>query len=139
MSFGHALYYPRINLADESWLKCAFLYWNKISRIVPSSISPSDSEAVMRMRRETGFIEDYWPESSVIAEASGMFSDFLPRIISSRDFCARFKKFFHNDNVHVRVRKSQQFREDERFRRECLRVAVQTEGIHVHIKKCIRD
>jgi hypothetical protein len=47
MSFGHALYYPRINLTNKNWLKYAVLYWDKISRIVPPSVQAADSEDVI--------------------------------------------------------------------------------------------
>lgn len=38
MAFTTALYYPWIDIRDETWLKNAMLYWEKIQTIVPSSI-----------------------------------------------------------------------------------------------------
>jgi len=38
MSFTVALYYPWIDINDESWLKSAALYWETIRTIVPESI-----------------------------------------------------------------------------------------------------
>lgn len=38
MAFSKALYYPWIEIQDESWLKNAMLYWDKIQTIVPRSI-----------------------------------------------------------------------------------------------------
>ena len=39
MAFTLALYYPYIEIENESWLKNAVLYWDKISTIVPDSIN----------------------------------------------------------------------------------------------------
>lgn len=38
MAFTRALYYPRIEIRDDSWLKTAILYWDEITTIVPASI-----------------------------------------------------------------------------------------------------
>jgi hypothetical protein len=38
MSFTLALYYPWIDIRDESWLKSAALYWETIRTIVPESV-----------------------------------------------------------------------------------------------------
>jgi len=40
LAFTDALYYPFIEIPDETWLKTAVLYWNSISTIVPESITP---------------------------------------------------------------------------------------------------
>lgn len=37
-AFSKALYYPWIEIQDESWLKNAMLYWDEIQTIVPRSI-----------------------------------------------------------------------------------------------------
>ena len=37
-AFTKALYYPRIEIRDDSWLKTAILYWEEITTIVPASI-----------------------------------------------------------------------------------------------------
>ncbi len=39
MAFTRALYYPTIDITNETWLKTAILYWDEINTIVPSSIS----------------------------------------------------------------------------------------------------
>ena len=36
--FGSALFYPTIDIRDEEWLKSAFLFWDSIYTIVPSSL-----------------------------------------------------------------------------------------------------
>ena len=56
MSFGHALYYPHINLTNKNWVKHALLFWDKISRIVPYSVETEDSEDIIRIKDETDFI-----------------------------------------------------------------------------------
>lgn len=33
-----ALYYPTIDISDESWLKNAYLFWDGIRTIVPQSL-----------------------------------------------------------------------------------------------------
>lgn len=38
MAFTKSLYYPWIDIRDDSWLKNAALYWNEIQTIVPRSI-----------------------------------------------------------------------------------------------------
>lgn len=38
MSFSSALYYPSIDISDESWLKSAVLFWDKINTIVPAAV-----------------------------------------------------------------------------------------------------
>ncbi len=49
MAFTKALYYPRIEVPDEAWLKTAALYWETIQTIVPASMDqpysrPTDLE-----------------------------------------------------------------------------------------------
>jgi hypothetical protein len=39
MAFTKALYYPRIQVPNEGWLKTAMLYWDGVQTIVPASIS----------------------------------------------------------------------------------------------------
>ena len=65
-SFGHALYYPKIHLTDEEWLKHAFLFWDKISRIVPNKFEPEDSDNVRQIQQETNFLENYYPKQGLI-------------------------------------------------------------------------
>jgi hypothetical protein len=73
MSFGHALYYPHINLTNKNWLKYAVLYWDKISRIVPASVQPADSEDIIRLRSEMDFVEDYRPDQWDVSRAAKEF------------------------------------------------------------------
>jgi hypothetical protein len=38
MAFTKALYYPRIEVPNEGWLKTAILYWDEVKTIVPASM-----------------------------------------------------------------------------------------------------
>ena len=38
MAFTKALYYPRIQVPDEGWLKTAMLHWEGVQTIVPASM-----------------------------------------------------------------------------------------------------
>lgn len=79
MSFGHALYYPYIHLTNKNWLKHSFLFWDKISRIVPSSFEPQDDEDIIRIRQETNFLEDYHPDRWVVNDTFRNFAEYLTR------------------------------------------------------------
>jgi hypothetical protein len=46
LAFTKALYYPRIEIRDDSWLKTAILYWEEINTIVPASIPRPYSSSV---------------------------------------------------------------------------------------------
>jgi hypothetical protein len=76
-SFGHALYYPHIHLTNEKWLKYAFLFWDKISRIVPDYFQPKDNETVVKMIAATNFIENYYPTREVLENSYLKFANFL--------------------------------------------------------------
>ena len=86
MSFGHALYYPYINLTNKNWVKHALLFWDNISRIVPQSIEPMDSEDIIKIKEESGFINDYYPERWDISHTFHDFSRELKPILESNRF-----------------------------------------------------
>lgn len=73
MSFGHALYYPYINLTDKNWIKHALLFYDKISRIIPTSLEPQDSETVIEIKYNSNFINDYHPDRY---DTSSTFNEF---------------------------------------------------------------
>jgi len=125
MSFGHALYYPYINLTNKNWLKHAFLFWDKISRIVPSSVTPSDNEDVIRIRSETGFIEDYSPDKWVV---SNTFKDFIR-------FLERFTDII--DQRKIGKLKDLQNRNYSKKRYDYLlsNAFHRTQGTYIHIEK----
>ncbi len=80
MSFGHALYYPHIDLRNKNWLKYAFLFWDKISRIVPEGVQPSDDEDIIRIKNETNFIENYSPDTRDVKNTFSSFSHVLENL-----------------------------------------------------------
>ena len=138
MSFGHALYYPHINLTNKNWLKHAFLFWDKISRIVPSSVNPSDSEDVIKIRYETGFIEDYSPDSWVVSDTFRSFSEYLEDFIHSDRFYRHFRRYFDIDDWELEYRHRRRFREDLDFRRRFLQAVTQSQGTYLHVQKLDR-
>ncbi len=58
------LYYPYLHFSDD-WLKIAALYWPQMGRIVPESITLSDSDTVRALSDELGFVVRVPPESAV--------------------------------------------------------------------------
>ncbi len=139
MSFGHALYYPYINLTNKNWLKNAFLFWDKISRIVPSSVSPSDSEEIIKIKYETGFIENYSPDEWVISDTFRTFSEYLDAIINSEDFYRYYRRRFRNYFEDWEYEHWRRFREDFSFRRDILESIVESSGYYLHVKKIDRN
>ena len=51
------LYYPSIEFMNESWVKAALLFWDKVYRIVPESVIPNDSDDINTAKSE-GLVED---------------------------------------------------------------------------------
>ena len=133
MSFGHALYYPYINLTNKNWLKYAFLFWDKISRIVPSSVTPSDSEEIIKINYETGFIENYSPDEWVISNTFREFSEYLERIINSENFYRYYRRRFPDYSEEREYER--RFPEDFSFRRDILESMVKSSGTYLHVQK----
>ncbi len=90
-SFGHALYYPHIYLKDEEWLKHAFLFWDKISRIVPNEFMLQDSENVLQIQQETNFLENYYPNDEVKFITSHDFINFLEEYLQIKSNLDKFQ------------------------------------------------
>lgn len=57
MAFTRALYYPTIDITNETWLKTAILYWDEINTIVPSSISHPYKQPATQFLSEEGVIK----------------------------------------------------------------------------------
>ena len=127
MSFGHALYYPYINLTNKNWVKHALLFWDNISRIVPQSIEPMDSEDIIKIKEESGFINDYYPERWDISHTFHDFSRELKPILESN-------RFFH-DRYSEREYHHRQYRRDFQNRRRFFSELVQTNGSYIHVEK----
>jgi len=127
MSFGHALYYPYININNKNWIKHAMLFWGNVSRIVPSSVEPSDSEDIIKIKHETGFIKDYNPESYDTADAFYQFSRELRPFLESDRF---FNDRYFNE-PRGRGRYMRNYQDKRRFFSEMLR----DNGTYIHIEK----
>lgn len=134
MSFGHALYYPHINLTNKNWVKHALLFWDNISRIVPQSVEPSDSEDIIRIKYESGFINDYHPERWDTSHAFQEFTNELRPILES-------DSFFH-DRYFERERHRRHYTRDYRERRRFFSELVQSSGTYIHVEKidpCLKE
>lgn len=127
MSFGHALYYPHINLTNKNWVKHALLFWDNISRIVPQSVEPSDGDDIIKIKYESGFIKDYRPERWDTSHAFHEFTRELRPIIES-------DPFFH-DRFFERERHRRNYERDYHDRRRFFSEMVQTSGTYIHVEK----
>jgi|YelNatPaOPRAMG01_1025707.scaffolds.fasta_scaffold21344_2 hypothetical protein len=139
MSFGHALYYPFINLTNKNWLKHAFIFWDKISRIVPSSVTPSDSEEIIKIKYETGFIENYSPDRGAISNTLRTFSEYLERILNSEDFYKYYWRKSRNYFDDWEYEHWRRFREDFGLRRDILESIAKSSGTYLHVQKIDRN
>ncbi|MBB4802535.1 MULTISPECIES: DUF6236 family protein [Flavobacterium] len=131
MSFGHALYYPHINLTNKNWIKHALLFWDNISRIVPDSVEPSDSEDIITIKNESKFIKDYRPEIWDTSEAFHSFSQELRPILES--------DAFFNDRFFRRHRERRDYDMNYRNRKSFFSDIVQSSGTYIHVQKIDRQ
>ena len=53
---SQVLYYPWIDIRDESWLKTSLLYWDSVRTIVPESIESPYSTETGRALQDAGFL-----------------------------------------------------------------------------------
>ena len=132
MSFGHALYYPHINLRNKNWIKHALLFWDNISRIVPASVSPSDDEDIIRIKYETGFIKDYLPMSKDTTDAFREFIRQMRPILESDQFYHdRFNRREYFESNVYRERHTRGYDMGRKFFSEMVR----SNGTYIHIEK----
>lgn len=71
------LYYPFIQFRNDSWLKLAALYWDRIGRIVPPGYELQDSDTVRRLQGELGFVTNLAPSDGAMESVSDEFLDLL--------------------------------------------------------------
>lgn len=121
-SFGHALYYPHIHLTNKNWLKHAFLFWDQISRIVPSSFQPQDNEDIIRIRQETSFLEDYHPPHSVISK-------------TFRNFVQELDNYFYNHELRddYYITRTSSIKYEKLFHKT--QYKTMQEGSYIHVDK----
>jgi hypothetical protein len=71
------LYYPFIQFRNDSWLKLAALYWDRIGRIVPPGYELQDSDTVLRLQGELGFVANLEPSYGALDEVSDEFVELV--------------------------------------------------------------
>lgn len=69
------LYYPTIEFQDETWVKSALTFWDKIYRIVPREYNPNDSDEIYIAKQE-GLIEDIFLSADDLKIAAIEFEKF---------------------------------------------------------------
>jgi hypothetical protein len=67
------LYYPFIQFRNDSWLKLAALYWDRIGRIVPPGYELQDPDTVLRLQGELGFVTNLAPSDEAMDGVSREF------------------------------------------------------------------
>lgn len=127
MSFGHALYYPHINLTNKNWIKHALLLWDHISRIVPQTIEPMDEEDIIRIKYESGFIKDYRPENEDTSDAFRGFSEVIVPLIESDHF---FNNRFFDREISTR-----NYTRDYQNKKGFFSDMVKSSGTYIHVEK----
>ncbi len=72
MSSEIALYYPYIHFRDDSWVKHAALYWDRVGRIMPGEYGRKlhDSDTVKALRDDAGVVQDRQPPHEVVQSVS---------------------------------------------------------------------
>lgn len=66
------LYYPTIEFQNETWVKAALTFWDKIYRIVPQGYKPMDSEEI-NIAVKAGFIQNIELSENDLAIAADKF------------------------------------------------------------------
>lgn len=94
--FNKTLYYPWIDIHDDSWVKTAILYWDEINTIVPFSMqSPYQSQVATILEQERILRPfEVTPSSREVIEASDIAIQYLStpegmRILTSGDEYSR--------------------------------------------------
>ena len=72
---GLGLYFPTMLIRDDAWLRSAFLSWNKLTRIAPTSRVYGDSPIVERLIDEVGFISSTPPSNEEIENVGREFAE----------------------------------------------------------------
>jgi hypothetical protein len=139
MHFGHALYYPNISLNNKNWLKHALLHWEKLSRIVPGSVTPSDSEEVIQLRNETAFIEDYAPKHWDVSRAFHVFSNYIDTLFHSEETLRAFARRQQKDYDYLPAEFRDRVLRDAALRREVFAEAARSTGSYIHVEKLSRE
>ena len=85
------LYYPTIEIQDETFLKVALLFWDKVFRIVPESVTPNDSFEV-KLAVEANLLENINLNSQDLVKTAEKFTVYceklhsIPAAFTNRNF-----------------------------------------------------
>lgn len=108
MAFSKALYYPWIEVQDESWLKNAILYWDKIQTIVPRSINkPYKNKTAKALFKEGLLIPFYvYPDLEDVEEITEDVLEYInstegAQVLLSEDVAD--SRFIHPDKFSGRI------------------------------------
>ena len=99
------LYYPTIEFQDETWLKSALIFWDKIYRIVPSGYSPNDSYEVDIAKSE-GLIEDINLSAEDLKNTADTFEEFCEGLsfFPSGFDASTYEVRLHSDKIDDRLK-----------------------------------
>lgn len=73
------------------------LFWDKISRIVPQSYSPQDSEDIIMIKNESDFLEDYILKDSDVSYAVSQFIYVLDNMLLNTDYVKKVRQYKSRD------------------------------------------
>lgn len=108
MAFSKALYYPWIEIQDESWLKNAMLYWDEIQTIVPRSIKKPYKNNIAKAFFNEGLLIPFYVHSD-LEDIDELTGDVLMYINSSEGTQVLFSedttdsRFIHPDKFSSRI------------------------------------
>lgn len=99
------LYYPTIEFLDETWVKSALLFWDKIYRIVPQGYVPKDSEEIYIATQE-GLIENVHLSEQDLKRTANEFLEFcdLQRPLPSGFSSEQYEIRLHSDKIDERLK-----------------------------------
>ena len=86
------IYYPGFEVKDETWLKFALLYLDRIRPIIPYTIAPKEryiSETFLRIMGETDLVRPYKP-------------DFNEGMCASELACTEFERYLQHPERYAR-------------------------------------
>jgi hypothetical protein len=73
-----ALYFPYMDVQDDTWLKAAALYWARLGCLAPTGFAQDETRTAHILREELGFFVDIDPERYGI-EVARAFLEFLEK------------------------------------------------------------
>tara|TARA_R110002050_G_scaffold215721_1_gene351828 strand:- start:203 stop:1288 length:1086 start_codon:yes stop_codon:yes gene_type:complete len=89
------LYYPTIEFQNETWVKAALTFWDKIYRIVPQGYKPMDSDEI-KIAVSEGFIENIELSENDLATTADKFEKYC----STLDW---YPAGFHRNSYSARL------------------------------------